>query len=234
VLIAGVDGCKGGWICISKDLLSAEISTEVFPSMGSLLKRIPRAVVLAVDIPIGLPDSGPRKCDALARKLLGSPRASSVFPAPIRPAIEARSREEADEITRSVDGRGVGAQAWGLYARIREVDEIVSTDALARRRIYEVHPELSFMYWHGGIALAESKKTEAGMAVRVRLIDDHFGKDLRQQVRQQHPRSRVHDDDVNDAFAALWTAERILSDSVKIFPDPPQWDALGIEMAMWF
>jgi predicted RNase H-like nuclease len=202
--------------------------------MASLLKRMPRPVVLAVDIPIGLPDSGPRKCDQLARKLLGSPRASSVFPAPIRPAIEARSREEADEITRSVDGRGVGAQAWGLYARIREVDEIVSTDALARRRIYEVHPELSFMYWNGGIALAESKKTEAGMAVRVRLIDDHFGKDLRQQVRQQHPRSRVHDDDVNDAFAALWTAERILSDSVKIFPDPPQWDALGIEMAMWF
>ena len=232
--IAGVDGCKGGWICISKDLLSGEISTEVFPSMAGLLKRMPKAVVLAVDIPIGLPDSGPRKCDQLARKLLGSPRASSVFPAPIRPAIEARSREEADEITRSVDGRGVGAQAWGLYARIREVDEIVSTDALARRRIYEVHPELSFMYWNGGIALAESKKTEAGMAVRVRLIDDHFGKDLRQQVRQQHPRSRVHDDDVNDAFAALWTAERILSDSVKIFPDPPQWDALGIEMAMWF
>jgi predicted RNase H-like nuclease len=234
VQIAGVDGCKGGWLCISKELLSAEISSEVFPSMASLLKRMPRPVVLAVDIPIGLPDSGPRKCDQLARKLLGSPRASSVFPAPIRPAIEARSREEADEITRSVDGRGVGAQAWGIYARIREVDEIVSTDALARRRIYEVHPELSFMYWNDGVAIGESKKTDDGKSFRAQLIDDHFGKDLRQQVRQQHPRSRVHDDDVNDAFAALWTAERILSDSVKIFPDPPQWDALGIEMAMWF
>lgn len=231
--IAGVDGCKGGWFCISKDLLSAEISAEVFPSLESLLKRISRPVVLAIDIPIGLPESGPRSCDVLARKLLGSPRASSVFPAPIRPAIEARNRKEADAITRSVDGRGVGAQAWGLYARIREVDGLVSADRLLRRCIYEVHPELSFMFWNDAAAIVESKKTDAGKSIRERLIDGHFGAELRLSVRQQHSRSLVQDDDVNDAFAALWTAERIISGSVKILPNPPQWDALGIEMVIW-
>ena len=234
MLIAGVDGCKGGWICISKNLLSGEISSEVFPSMATIFMEMAKPVVLAVDIPIGLPESGSRQCDKLAREMLGSPRSSSVFPAPIRPAIKARSRKEADEITRSADGRGVSAQAWGIYARIREVDEIVLVDPLARRFIYEVHPELSFMYWNEGSAIAESKKSYDGMATRSRLIYNHFGEDVRSAIRQQHPQSLVLDDDVNDAFAALWTAERIYSGSVKLIPNPPELDSMGIEMAIWY
>jgi predicted RNase H-like nuclease len=113
------------------------------------------------------------------------------------------------------------------------VDEIVSADPLARRCIYEVHPELSFMYWHEGITIAEKKKSGAGMAIRARLIDDHFGENVRHLVRQQHSRSLVQDDDVNDALAALWTAERIHSGTAMVIPNPPEWDALGIEMAMW-
>jgi predicted RNase H-like nuclease len=234
VLIAGVDGCKGGWLCISKNLLSDEISSEVFPSMATLLVEMVKPIVLAIDIPIGLPDSGSRQCDKLARKMLGSPRASSVFPAPIRPAMKARFRKEADEITRSADGRGVGAQAWGLYTRIREVDEIVLVDPLARRCIYEVHPEVSFMYWNEGSAIVESKKSDEGMAIRTRLIDKHFGEDVRSAVLKQHTQSLVREDDVNDAFAAVWTAERIYSGSVKVIPNPPELDSMGIEMAMWY
>jgi predicted RNase H-like nuclease len=234
VQIAGVDGCKGGWICITRDLISREISAEVVVSISSLLDRVPRPVVLAIDIPIGLPGMGRRRCEQLAREILGRPRASSVFPAPIRPALVASDREEADTITRSVDGRGVGAQAWGLYFRVREVDQLLTADAMARRFTYEVHPEVSFTAWNGGSAIVESKKSATGMAIRRRLVDSYFGEQACNTVRREQPRSLVADDDINDAFAALWTAARIYSGSARVIPNPPEIDSNGIAMGIWY
>ena len=233
-LIGGVDACRGGWISIFKDLASESIFSDVFSSIESLLNRTTRPIALAIDIPIGLTDSGQRECDGLARKMLGHPRARSVFPAPIRPALYARNRSEADEITRSVDGRGVGAHAWGLYARIREVDQILGADPLARRIIYEVHPELSFMAWNGGIVLPEPKNTERGMSIRAHLVDSHFERKAREAIRQRHAPNLVGDDDISDAFAALWTAERIQSGLAQVIPNPPEIDSVGIEMGMWY
>lgn len=191
-------------------------------------------MVVAIDIPIGLPEIGRRHCEQLARAILGSPRASSVFPAPIRPALIANDRKEADRITRSVDGRGVGAQAWGLYFRIRELDRLLTANATARRFIYEVHPEVSFTAWNGGSAIAEAKKSATGMVIRRRLIDSYFGEEARNAVRREQPRSLVADDDINDAFAALWTAARIHAGSARVIPDPPETDSNGIAMGIWY
>jgi predicted RNase H-like nuclease len=233
-LIAGVDACKGGWISISIDLATGIVSSEVYSSVESLLDRTVRPIALAIDIPIGMTNSGPRQCDRLARDLLGPPRSSSVFPAPIRPALEARNRKEADVISKSIDGRGVGAQAWGLYARIREVDRILRANPLARRFVYEVHPEVSFAAWNGGVPITQPKKSAEGMGIRIELIDGYFGTEARSAVRRSHPPNLVADDDINDAFAALWTAERVHSGSASVIPDPPQVDSLGIEMAIWY
>ena len=234
LMIAGVDGCKGGWICITRDLVRGDISSESFPSFGSLLECIPAPVVLAVDMPIGLPDVGSRQCDVLARKVLGRPRSSSVFPAPIRPALQASSREEADGISRSVDGRGVGAQAWGLYPKVRQVDGVLQASPLARRFTFEVHPEVSFMEWNEGAAIAEPKVSAEGMAVRTRLVEAHFGQEARGAVRAKYRYGQVADDDILDAFAALWTAERIRSGRAKVIPDPPDIDSIGVEMGIWY
>jgi predicted RNase H-like nuclease len=70
-LIVGVDACKGGWISISRDPATGELSSEVDSSVRSLLLRQARPIALAIDIPIGMTDSGPRECDRRARKLLG-------------------------------------------------------------------------------------------------------------------------------------------------------------------
>lgn len=149
--ISGVDACKrGGWIAIRKDLGSGEISSEVHSSSERLIKHSPIPEVLALDIPIGLTDSGPRQCDKLAREKLGQRRGTSVFPAPIRPALAATDRQEADAISRSADGKGVGAQAFSLYPRIREIDEMMRSDDRARGYVHEVHPELCFMAWNDG------------------------------------------------------------------------------------
>ena len=234
LVISGVDACKGGWISVSRDLLSGEISSQVFQSAGNLVCQTPKPLVMAIDIPIGLTDSGPRQCDLLARKMLGQPRGSSVFPAPIRPALKARNYQEANEITKSIDDKGVTKQAWELYTRIKEFDEILSRDPIARRIIYEVHPEVSFMAWNGGTAIVKNKKSDLGKSIRAKLVNEHFGRDAFRIVRDEHRKGLVSDHDINDAFAALWSTERIHNGTFHVIPNPPIIDSKGLQMCMWY
>src|SRR5205814_787729 len=97
------------------------------------------AQVVAVDIPIGLPTSGPRPADLAARRFVG-PRASSVFTTPQRAVLEAPSYAEARRVATELTGKSIPAQTYALSRRILEVDEYAHTD----ERVIEVHPEVSF------------------------------------------------------------------------------------------
>jgi len=96
--LAGVDGCKGRWLAVWLDLKTGVISSRVFDSAKDLCGALASVAVIAADVPIGLTNRGPRECDREARKRLGRPRASSVFPAPIRAALAAGSRTQASRI----------------------------------------------------------------------------------------------------------------------------------------
>jgi predicted RNase H-like nuclease len=76
-------------------------------------------------MPIGLPERGPRACDLEARRLLGPGRASSVFPAPIRPVLVATSYDDACQIRLQVEGKKLSRQAWVIVPKIREVDDML-------------------------------------------------------------------------------------------------------------
>jgi predicted RNase H-like nuclease len=228
-LVAGVDGCRAGWLCMRRDPGSGGIRAAIFATARELLAARPVPCVLGIDIPIGLPDSGARACDREARARLGRPRASSVFPAPIRPALAAPSREEAARITQLCDGRRVGCQAWGLWPRIREIDAALRAEPGLRGIVREVHPELSFWAWNGARPMEHSKKTRAGRAERAELVETHFGP-VFAEIRASLAGRDASDDDILDALAALWTAERIASgDAETLPPDPPR-DAAGLRM----
>ena len=72
---------------------------------------------LAVDMPIGLPDDGPRLADQQARRRLGA-RRSSVFPTPVRATLDAVDYPDALAISRRVSGKGLSKQAFNLLPRI--------------------------------------------------------------------------------------------------------------------
>jgi len=186
-VLAGVDGCPGGWLCITRDLTSGTIESVVYPDAQALINQEPLPLIIAVDIPIGLTDSGSRQCDKQARQLLGEPRRRSVFPIPIRSALSARTRLEAEALTRAVDGRGVGAQAWGLYEKIRDIDFALRENPKLQDTVREVHPELSFMGWNGGKPNAAGKKTFEGMTVRLSLVKSHFGEEVYRMIRKEQP-----------------------------------------------
>ena len=157
--LVGVDGCKEGWVCVF-GLPDATPAVCILPTALSVLARFPSPAIIAVDIPIGLTDANRRACDIEARKRLRAPRASSVFPAPIRPILHCSSHREASELHRTIDGRGFGAQAWGILPKIKEWDDALQSEPARRSEVFEVHPEVCFWMLDGETPMDSSKHTE--------------------------------------------------------------------------
>ena len=234
-VIVGVDGCRDGWICVAKKMETGAIRSAVYSTAAEVIFQQPEPAFIAIDIPIGLTDKGRRQCDTLARERLGEPRRRSVFPALIRPALRAASRQEAAEITERMDGRRVSCQSWSLFPAIRDVDRCLSNDTQLQERVREIHPELCFWAWNGGRPMGESKRNPEGSAERHQLIDAFFGDQAVREIRLQQPaKSQVADNDIFDAFAALWTAERIYRGEAQRIPEQPPVDAVGLRMEMWY
>jgi len=226
---AGVDGCRKGWFRACRNPHSGELRFDVVATVEAVLAQSPRPAVVALDMPIGLPPSGPRACDVAARRCLGS-RRSSVFRAPIRPALEAGSRLEADAITRAVEGKGVGAQAWGIYPKVRALDAMLAGAPSARAAIWEVHPEVSFWAWNGRTPMRFGKKEPAGRREREALAEDWLGAGILGRARGDQPKKDLADDDILDAIAALWTAHRIEDGTSESLPESPPTDESGLPM----
>jgi len=175
---------------------------------------------VAIDIPIGLTNEGPRACDRHARRHLGA-RASSVFPAPIRPLIAVREYVEANRLSRELQQRGVSKQAWAIVPKIVQVDRLLQRHHELRGRVYEVHPEVSFAAWNRS-PLPASKHDARGLAAREALVTSHFG------PLPPVPRG-ASEDDLLDAFAALWSAERIARGEHSVLGDGHA-DVTGLPM----
>jgi predicted RNase H-like nuclease len=121
--VLGIDGCK---IAVGRDLTrspwpGAYLAPTVSEVVG-LAEQDGAVDSVAVDIPIGLPDSGRRRADIEARQAVGA-RWNSVFMTPVRKAVEADTFEEALALNRALAGEGVSQQAYGLRAKLLEVDD---------------------------------------------------------------------------------------------------------------
>lgn len=223
----GIDGCPGGWIAVSRT------GAWVNPSLAELLDRIAPEVI-ALDMPIGLPARGPRCCDQAARRLLGRPRAASVFPAPMRSTLVAGSHVEASDLNAAACGARMSAQTYRLLPKIREVDALLRGSQHWRERVYETHPEVSFAALNAGAALAEPKRRAAGRARRQALLAGYFGSDMFLAIRTAIGRRDAADDDIADAMACLFSAERIAQAQHRRLPESPPRDALGLPMQICY
>jgi predicted RNase H-like nuclease len=229
-IIGGADGCAGGWVCIERDTITGDIFGEVFATTQELMERGRYLAVLTVDIPIGLTDAEPRECDRQARRLLTSRRGSSVFPAPVRAALEGATYSECCDLSAAASGKRLSKQAHAILGRIREVDEILRSDTELRSHVREIHPEVCFCAW-AGHPMAFPKRSPEGRAERLQLVNDHFGSGF-EVIRREIPTRHAADDDILDAFAALWTAERIVRGLATTVPPDPLEDRYGLRMEM--
>ncbi len=157
MFVAGVDGCRAGWVAFKVEASSLATSVEVVDLSTLLGNRPTDLVCLGIDIPIGLLDR-PRACDLAARKLLKRPRGSSVFPAPCRAAVHATTYEEASAVNRQRTGRELSRQAWGISPKIKLVDDAVTPQC--QQWAFEVHPEVCFWALNQSRPMTHNKKTK--------------------------------------------------------------------------
>ena len=239
--VAGVDGCKAGWVVaiVSGMKESSRPDASCVFKLGSFLVASTFAEVLSetsncelvcVDIPIGLSDGRKqRECDVTARKVLGRRRASSVFPAPIRPCLSAKDYEAASEICLKHSNKGLNKQSFFLSEKIRQVDDLM-TPAF-QQRVREIHPEISFWALNDKKPMQYKKKKLVGRNERMKLLSAIFS-DLEGTVAKARKPKEVAPDDVLDALVAVWTAGQAVVGKAKILPQNPELDSKGLRMGI--
>jgi predicted RNase H-like nuclease len=245
-LCVGVDGCKGGWVAVA----GAAPQLRVYRTFEDILADWPDAQI-AVDMPIGLPErisGGGRSPEKLVRPMLG-PRQSSVFAMPARTVVEMGGRmtgrtgddyplhREASALARTLSDppKGVSIQGFYLFPKILEIDALLRANGTFRDRVKESHPEVAFTVLNGGDAMRLPKKIKgrvnaSGMEERRSLLARHG---LTAPFLTDPPPPGVGADDVLDAAVCWLVAGRVARGEAVSFPDPPERDAHGLEIAIW-
>lgn len=215
----------------------ADFSLFVAQHFSDILDHVPTFQVIAVDMPIGLPDHvGPtgRGAEQAARRHLGQ-RQSSVFAVPSRSAVYCEDYGQACQVAfeTSDPPKKVSKQCFYLFPKIREIDGLMSPALEAR--VHEVHPELAFWRLNGETPMSLPKKVKsrsnpAGVEQRAELLMQHG---LPQAFLMQDLPRGVGRDDLLDATVNCLIAERIRSGVAEPFPSDYRRDGKGLRMAIW-
>jgi predicted RNase H-like nuclease len=237
--LAGVDGCRAGWITAFVRPVGEEVRVRMVARFADVVTAPEAPAIVAVDIPIGLPDRiGPegRGPERAIRPLLGA-RQSSVFAVPPRAAIAAEDFGTACRaaLAASEPPRKVSKQLFMIAPKIREVDVALRAEPAFVARVHEVHPELAFWRLNGERALTEPKKAKGvcyppGLALRRDLL---VAAGIPASVVMSAPPRGAGADDLLDALACAAIARRLHAGRAQPFPDPPGRDAFGLPIAIW-
>jgi predicted RNase H-like nuclease len=211
VPVLGVDGWRGRWVGALLDGRSVRLLD--LADVTAVL-AVPDVEVVAIDMPIGLPDNRSRVCDDRARELLRPfGAASSVFPTPVRSVLATDDYAEARALSRAATDppRAPSAQSFQLVKAIRSLDDALGEPPAAH--VHEVHPELAFRALDR--ELKDAKVTARGMTRR--LVALRTVMDVDAALLDAPP--RVPAVDALDACAAAWSARRIVDGTAECVGD---------------
>jgi len=206
--VLGVDACVAGWVGV---LLGADgrLTVHVAGSISALIAQVregAEVAVVAIDIPIGLPDEGEREADRLVRAAVPG-KESSVH--------GARSRRV----------YGTDPEYDVLGPKVLEVDAWIRSGPGAR--VIEVEPELSFARLAGSPILLAKRSDEGVLQrrealTRAGIVAPHW-----------YSGSGFAEHDLLDACAALWTAVRHLNGESESLPAEPEVFSDGLDSAIY-
>lgn len=241
-MIAGVDGCKGGWLVAMADEWPRpnQIGIVFCENFLAVLTATTDCMVVAVDVPIGLPPTGewPRACDVIARDELGTDW-QRVFLAPPREAMSS-----VDDYTAFSDhhfrltGCRPTTQAWGFAKKsIRDVDQALSSLPSPQDRIVESHPELAWKTLAGEVL--PSKHTAQGLLKRLHELTPQVPSLM--DLGNAPASEKCKLDDLLDALVLLSVAAHVQEAGPTTarrvpalpFSEIPH-DARGLRMEIWY
>lgn len=229
----GVDGCHYGWfaICLFEQ---GNFQIAKYPNITELWDANKDAALILIDIPIGLRDSGNegRICDIEAHHLIEK-RRSSVFPAPCRQAINT-DLNKASNANYQRTGKYLSQQSINIIPKIKQVEELLSTDKIAQSCIKETHPELCFAMLNGREPMNFPKKRKQGFKERRKLLDALYkpSTEIIETACDCYYRKDVAKDDILDALAAAITALKSKGNLSAVGEDRP--DSCGLPMKIHY
>lgn len=233
-MFVGIDSCPAGWLVVYCSP-NNRYSFVLMSDLSMIWDEFREAEIILIDIPIGLPENRTRECDRIARKILQR-KASSVFPPPVRKALQARNYSEACRINQQASGKKISLQTWNICPKIREVDEFLVNLPQSRKCIIrESFPELCFWAFCAGKVMEHSKRKPAGYAERMHVILPKF-KEAADFVLDASNRFRHKDvarDDIVDALILTLTAASGLENLITIPVNAPK-DEYHLPMEMVF
>jgi predicted RNase H-like nuclease len=225
----GVDACKKGWfaVCLGSD---ERWAIEIFDSIDKLWNAFLKDSLILIDIPIGLPGKGKRRCDVEARKILRK-RAASVFPVPCRQAVYANTYAKACRLNKKVLDARLSIQTWNISRKIREVDNLLLSNAKARRCVRESHPEICFWALADGRPMMYYKKTAQGFSERIKLLNKSYpsSPEIVTAALTAYRRKDLARDDILDAMVLAITASAA-SEGIVTIPKHPEKDPKCLSM----
>lgn len=204
--LAGVDGCRGGWVVATVE--GATFEPRLHRGLGT---------TIGIDMPIGLPDRESRASDREARAFLGA-RRSSIFTTPPRACLATADYPTALAASRAAMGIGISVQSFHLLPKIRELDALVEP---GESQFVEIHPECAFLLLNDHVGLPPKSSTD-GALLRTELLRGWYGP-LPPVPRGAKP------DDLLDALAVLWSVHRYVAGEHRTFGDGAV-DARGLPM----
>ena len=225
--IAGIDGSKGGWVCVSGyENNFKELEFEKLKEFNDIKSKDFNLVL--VDIPIGLDidlKKGGRIVDKLARKELLTNK-SSIFNAPSRLVLKAKNYEEANKINKN-KGMGLSKQSWNLVKKIKEVDDFIRNSN--KTIIFESHPEIIFQVMKRD-KVSTKKKNDEGIIERRNLLEKNGFNKVFLERNLSAKDSFYKKDDFIDACSLFWSANRAITKSEVKIPNDIVLDSEGIIM----
>ena len=225
--IAGIDGSKGGWVCVSGYQNNfKELKFEKLKGFNDIKSKDFNLVL--VDIPIGLDidlKKGGRIVDKLARKELLTNK-SSIFNAPSRLVLKAKNYEEANKINKN-KGMGLSKQSWNLVKKIKEVDEFIKNSN--KTIIFESHPEIIFQVMKKD-KVSTKKKNDEGIIERRNLLEKNGFNKVFLEKNLLAKDSFYKKDDFIDACSLFWSANRAMAKTEVKIPNDIVLDSEGIIM----
>lgn len=164
--LAGIDGCKAGWILAK--YVNNSFTLEFHSDFNELVKSNQNLHRILIDIPVGLSSKQhPRTIDAGLRKLLKN-RHATVFNAPCRKAVY----EENDQIARQhnleIEKKSLSIQSLSIRRKIKEIDEYLLR-ANRNHEIIESHPEWCFSALQQSV-IQSKKSSPEGIAERLKIL----------------------------------------------------------------
>lgn len=235
-MIAGVDGCRTGWLVALGERWPCLGLPElrVCPDFAAVLRATESCDIVVVDMPIGLmAEAAGRECDRLAKQLLGPRAASRVFWPPPRGALVATTPREFQRLHRDLTGTGAGIPVWGIVPKLLDVDR--SLTPRLQERVREFHPELVWRRLAGRVLW--SKHSAQGLAEREEILAKYVREITAQASCFADRRKGVRRDDVLDAVVGLAAAQSIVDGREPPHRLPAQdvpVDGVGRRMEIWY